>query len=126
MPFRLDPIHRIPPWTVFVRHASVHKIRSLMILGWQSGSEHCVPMTHAKDAAPVEIECPVGWELMPPSEQKDVKAQALSLLQAKSGGTGGGGGFGSGGGGLGNGCCGPLLKAASVTELMVPGPQSVL
>ena len=126
MPFRLDPIHRIPPWTVFVRQTSVHKIRSLMILGWQSGSEHCVPIVHAKDAAPVRMSCPVGCELIPPSEQKAVKAQAFSLLQAKSGGMDGDGGSGRGGGGRGSGWDGKFEKAASFTEVIVPGPQSVL
>ena len=48
------------------------------------------------------------------------------MLQANSGGMCGGGGVGSGGGGLGNGCCGALANAASFTELIVPGPQSVL
>ena len=63
---------------------------------------------------------------MPPSEQKAVKAQAFSRLQAKSGGMDGDGGSGFGGGGLGSGWDGKFEKAASFTEVIVPGPQSVL
>ena len=97
-----------------------------MMRGWQRSSLHCVPIRHANEAAPLAMSWPVACELMPPSEQNLSNAQALVVSHAEMGGKGGGGECGFDGGGCGNGATGFVLKDSAVTELIVPGPQSVL
>jgi hypothetical protein len=103
IPLRLLPVHKTPPWTRSLRHESEQITVSEMMRGRQSVSSHCVPSSHANDAAPVAGSWPVGCEFTPPSEQNFENWHGLAVLQAWSAGGDGGGLRGAGGGGCGKG-----------------------
>lgn len=77
-------------------------------------------------ALPVAGSWRVGCELKCPSEQKSTNEHGSSTLHASKSGAGGGGDTGEGGGGEGKGKSLWSLKVDELSDVIGPGPQSVL